>query len=56
MGPGITFNAGAAHARTTITAIRDHDRVTVYTSAGDPIGYLRINYAKKYQGTLKPAA
>jgi putative transposase len=56
MGPGITFNAGAAHARTTITAIRDHDRVTVYTSTGDPIGYLRIDYAKKYQGTLKPAA
>ena len=55
IGPGMTFYAGAAHARAAITAIRDHDRITVYTSTGDPIGYLRIDYAKKYQGTLKPA-
>lgn len=56
MGPGITFNAGPGHARTTLTVIRDHDRITAYTTAGDPIGYLRIDYAKSYQGTLKPAA
>jgi len=56
MGPGITFRLGTGHARTTVTAIRDHDRITVYTSTGDPIGYLRIDYGKKYQGTLKPAA
>jgi putative transposase len=56
MGPGITFRLGAAHARTTITAIRDHDRITIYTTGGQPLGYLRIDYARKYQGTIKPAA
>jgi putative transposase len=53
---GITVHLGRNRAGTTVTAIRDHDRVTVYTTAGDPIGYLRIDYAKRYQGTLKPAA
>ena len=39
-----------------ITAIRDHDRVTAYTPAGDPIGHIRLDHAKRYQGTLTPAA
>jgi putative transposase len=56
LGGTVKFNVGAAHARTAITVIRDHDRITAYTSAGDPIGYLRIDHAKRYQGTLKPAA
>ena len=55
IGAHINFTVGAAHARTTITAIRDHDRVTVYTRAGHPIGHLRIDHAKTYQGTLTAA-
>jgi transposase InsO family protein len=40
----------------TITAIRDHDRVTVYTTSGEPIGHIKLDHAKRYQGTLTPAA
>jgi putative transposase len=40
----------------TITIIRDHDRVTAYTTAGDPIGHIKLDHAKRYQGTLTPAA
>jgi putative transposase len=39
-----------------VTAIRDHDRVTIYTSAGEPIGHLKLDHTKRYQGTLTPAA
>lgn len=39
-----------------VTAIRDHDRVTCYTPAGDPIGHIRLDHTKRYQGTLTPAA
>jgi len=39
-----------------ITAIRDHDRVTACTLAGNPIGHIRLDHAKRYQGTLTPAA
>jgi putative transposase len=56
LGGPVKFNVGAARACTTVTVIRDHDHVTVYTSDGAPIGHLRIDYTKKYQGTLKPAA
>jgi len=56
LGGHQVISIGRGHAGTTVTAIRDHDRVTVYTLAGDPIGYLRIDHAKRYQGTLKPAA
>jgi transposase InsO family protein len=43
-------------AGTVLTAIRDHDHVTVYTPDGQPLGHLRIDYAKRSQGQLKPAA
>jgi hypothetical protein len=39
-----------------LTAIRDHDRVTVYTPAGEPLGHIRLNHDKHYQGPLTPAA
>jgi len=39
-----------------VTAIRDHDRVTVYDTAGEPIGHIKLDHAKRYQGTLTPAA
>ena len=40
----------------TITAIRDHDRVTAYTPAGEPIGHINLDHQKRYQGTIRPAA
>lgn len=39
-----------------VTAIRDHTRVTVYTSDGDLIGYLDLDHGKRYQGQLKEVA
>jgi transposase InsO family protein len=39
-----------------VTVIRDHDRVTVYTTDGQPLGHIKLNHAKRYQGTLTPAA
>jgi putative transposase len=61
--PNGTINLGAlriyistSRAGTKITAIRDHDRVTVYTPAGDPLGHIRLDHDKHYQGTITPAA
>jgi putative transposase len=55
LGP-LTIGIGRSHAGTAVTAIRDHNQVTVYTPDGQPIGHIRLNYDKRYQGTLKPAA
>ena len=56
MGAGTTIYLGRSRAGTTVTAIRDSSRVTVYAPGGDPIGYLRINHDKRCQGSLTPAA
>jgi putative transposase len=56
VGSRIKINLGAARARARVTAIRDHDRVTVYTRDGDPIGTLRIDHSKTYQGQLPEVA
>ncbi len=56
LGGGQTISIGRDRAGTTVTAIRDHDHITVCTPAGDPLGHLHLNYAQRYQGTLKPAA
>jgi len=56
MGGHLTIYVGRRHAGTAVTAIRDHDRITVYTAGGQPLGHLRIDYTKRHQGTLKPAA
>ena len=37
-----------------ITAIRDHDRVTIYTPACEPLGHIRLDHHKRYQGTITP--
>jgi putative transposase len=47
---------GRARAGQTITAIRDGDRFTAYTTTGQPIGHLHLNHDKRYQGALTPAA
>jgi transposase InsO family protein len=50
------ISIGRHRAGQHVTAIRDHDRITVCTPAGQPLGYLRIDYARRHQGTLTPAA
>jgi putative transposase len=56
LGGGQTISLGRDRAGTTVTAIRDHHHVTVYTPSGDPLGHLHLSHEKRYQGTLKPAA
>jgi putative transposase len=56
MGAGTTIYLGRSRAGTKVTAIRDHDRVTVYTPGGDPLGHIHLDHARRYQGTLTPAA
>ena len=53
---GLGIYISTSRAGTKITAIRDHDRVTVYTPAGDPLGHIRLDHGKYYQGTITPAA
>jgi putative transposase len=53
---GLDIYISTSRAGTKITAIRDHDRVTVYTPAGDPLGHIRLDHARHYQGTITPAA
>jgi putative transposase len=53
---GLDIYISTSRAGDKITAIRDHDRVTAYTPAGDPLGHIRLNHDKTYQGTITPAA
>jgi len=50
------ISVGKHRAGQRLTAIRDHGHVTVYTLAGRPIGHIRLDHDRKYQGTLTPAA
>ena len=50
------INMGKSLAGTPVTAIRDHDRVTVCTRDGDPLGHLRLDHARQYQGQLRQTA
>ena len=56
IGSNYLISVGRHRAGQALTAIRDHDHVTVYTPDGDPLGHLHLNHAKHYQGTLTPAA
>jgi transposase InsO family protein len=51
-----SISLGRDRAGTTVTAIRDHHHITIYTPAGDPLGHLHLDHTKRYQGTLNPAA
>jgi putative transposase len=53
LGHGHRTSIGRAHAGTTITAIRDSDHVTIYTTDGQPIGHLHIDPTKRHH-TLTP--
>jgi putative transposase len=56
LGGGQTISIGRDRAGTTVTAIRDHTHITVYTPSGEPLGHLHLSHTQRYQGTLKPAA
>jgi putative transposase len=56
IGSNYLISVGRPRAGQTLTAIRDHDHVTIYTPDGDPLGHLHLNTGKHYQGTLTPAA
>jgi len=56
LGAHVTVYIGRGRAGQALTAIRDQDHLTVYTPDGQPIGHIHIDYGKRYQGTLKPAA
>jgi putative transposase len=55
-GDSLSISIGRAHAGQAITAIRDGDRFTAYTTAGQPIGHIHLSHDKRYQGHLTPAA
>jgi putative transposase len=52
----LKISIGADRKHQVITIIRDHDRVTAYTPDGDPIGTLRLDHTKPYQGQLQQVA
>jgi len=55
-GDSLLISIGRARAGQAITAIRDGDRFTAYTTTGHPIGHIHLDHAKRYQGSLTPAA
>jgi putative transposase len=55
LGPAV-IHIDNTRARQHVTAIRDHDHVTVYTTGGEPLGHIKLDHDKRYQGTLTPAA
>jgi putative transposase len=55
LGP-LVIHLSNHQAGQAITAIRDHDRVTVYTTNGQPLGHIKLDHDKRYQGTIQPAA
>jgi putative transposase len=52
----LRIHLGKKHAGQAVTAIRDHDHVTVYDHTGQPLGHIHLDRTKRYQGSLKPAA
>jgi transposase InsO family protein len=52
----LTISTGAARAGTRLTVIRDHDRATVYDPAGEPVGHIRLDHSRGYQGRLTGVA
>jgi transposase InsO family protein len=50
------ISVGRDHAGTTVTLLRSGERVTAYTTNGDPLGHLILDNTKKYQGKIVQAA
>jgi len=52
---GHRTSVGTTHAGTTVTAIRDNNRVTIYTPDGNPIGYIHLDPDTTYIPLTRPA-
>jgi putative transposase len=52
----LTINIGGSRPGQPVTAIRDHDHLTVCTTTGEPTGRMHLDYTKRCQGTISPAA
>jgi putative transposase len=52
---GHRTSVGTTHAGTTVTAIRDHNRVTVYHRDGTPLGHILLNPDRNYITLTKAA-
>lgn len=49
IGRNHTTSVGRARAGATVTAIRDGDHITVYSTDGHPIGHVHLDPARRYQ-------
>jgi transposase InsO family protein len=50
-----TIHISKTQAGQVVTAIRDRNHVTIYTTTGQPLGHVHLDYSKRYQGTITPA-
>lgn len=50
------ISVGREHAGATVTLLRCGERVTAYTTDGDPLGHITLDQTKKYQGKITQAA
>lgn len=48
LGQDHTTSVGRARAGSTVTAIRDADHATIYSTGGEPIGHVHLDPAKRY--------
>ena len=54
VGP-VIVNLSARYAHQRVTVLRDHNHITVYTTDGQPVGHLHVDFTRGYQ-RLRPAA
>jgi putative transposase len=52
---GYRIFIGQRRTGQTLTAIRDGDHISTYTTDGTPLGHLTIDRSRRYQGKLKAA-
>ena len=52
---GHRTSVGLAYAGATVTAIRDGNRVTIYSPEGHPLGYLHLDPDRNYITLTRPA-
>ncbi|MGW5558534.1 DDE-type integrase/transposase/recombinase [Micromonospora sp. NPDC003944] len=52
---GHRTSVGTTHAGTTVTAIRDHNRITIYHHDGQPLGHFHPNPDRTYISLTRPA-
>ena len=53
---GLGIYISTSRTGTKIISIHDPAPITIYTPAGDPLGHIRLDHGKYYQGTIIPTA